>query len=148
MVTQLLHNYRSLPSILSTYSNLSYDSKLIANISATDSDEQRLLAKVQQTIHKTSMLKHKENYGVYFIGVNSRNETVPDSTSWRNPQEVVEVSADFFLEQNRTRYVNDHMVDMERIFTNIDSIYLKKTRLSLLCISCSNADSLKMTSAL
>lgn len=68
LVTQLLHNYRSLPSVLATYSEMSYDSKLIANISADDSDEQRLLANVQANIHPSAELKHAPNYGVYFIG--------------------------------------------------------------------------------
>lgn len=68
LVTQLLHNYRSLPSVLATYSELSYDSKLIANISADDSDEQRLLANVQANIDPSSELVHTPNHGVYFIG--------------------------------------------------------------------------------
>lgn len=68
LVTQLLHNYRSLPSVLATYSELSYDSKLIAKISAEDSDEQRLLANVQANIDPSAELKHEPNRGVYFIG--------------------------------------------------------------------------------
>lgn len=88
LVTQLLHNYRSLPSILATYSELSYDSKLIANISAEDSPEQKLLANVQANIDASAKLKHQPNHGVYFIGVLGKDETVTDSTSWRNPMEV------------------------------------------------------------
>lgn len=68
LVTQLLHNYRSLPSVLATYSELSYDSKLIANISAEDSDEQRLLANVQANIDPSAELTHVPGHGVYFIG--------------------------------------------------------------------------------
>lgn len=88
LVTQLLHNYRSVPSILATYSEMSYDSKLIANISAEDSAEQRLLDNVQANIEPSTKLKHTPKHGVYFIGVLGKDETVADSTSWRNPMEV------------------------------------------------------------
>lgn len=67
---------------------MSYDSKLIPNISEEDSAEQRLLANVQANIHPSTKLKHAPNYGAYFIGVVGRDETVADSTSWRNPMEV------------------------------------------------------------
>lgn len=92
LVTQLLHNYRSLPSILKTYSEMSYESKLIANISDEDSAEQRLLANVQANIDPSVKLQHTPKQGVYFIGVVGRDETVADSTSWRNSMEVHEVS--------------------------------------------------------
>lgn len=91
LVSQLLHNYRSLPSILAAYSEMSYDSKLIANISDEDSDEQRLLAKVKVKIDPSLKLEHTPKYGVYFIGKIGRDETVSDSTSWRNHMEVQEV---------------------------------------------------------
>lgn len=90
-MTQLLYNYRSIPSILESYSKLSYESKLIATISVEDSDEHRLLAKVQANISSNSKLKHAANYGVYFVGVRGKDETTTDSTSWRNPHEVLEV---------------------------------------------------------
>lgn len=91
MVTQLLHNYRSLPSILTTYSNMSYESKLIANISDEDSDEQRLLAKIQNEIHSTCKLNHVSKCGVYFLGVVGCDESPAYSTSWQNLTEVIEV---------------------------------------------------------
>lgn len=93
MVTQLLHNYRSLPSILNTYSNLSYESKLIANISSDDSNEQRLLDMVRQKISnlENPSLKLVPKYGVHFIGVNSEDESPPYSTSWRNLREALTV---------------------------------------------------------
>lgn len=91
MVTQLLHNYRSLPSILATYSNLSYESKLIANISEEDSDEQRLLAKFQSSANPSLGLNHSSKYGVYFMGIIGKDEKPNDSTSWRNIPEVFEV---------------------------------------------------------
>lgn len=68
LVTQLLHNYRSLPSILATYSEMSYDSKLIANISEEDSDEAKMLANVQANIDSSAELVHSPKCGVYFIG--------------------------------------------------------------------------------
>lgn len=92
LVTQLLHNYRSIPSILDAYNKLSYESKLIATITAENSDEHKLLAKVQGGISKKSKLKHVPNHGVYFIGVEGKDEQTADTTSWRNPQEYLEVS--------------------------------------------------------
>lgn len=92
MVTQLLHNYRSLPSILESYSYLSYESKLIPNVSDTDSAEQKILANVQAKIHPTCALKHVPSYGIYFVGVNGIDERPSDSTSWRNLKEAFEVS--------------------------------------------------------
>lgn len=67
---------------------MSYDSKLIANISDEDSAEIKLLENVQANIDPSAMLKHTAKYGAYFIGVLGKDETVPDSTSWRNPMEV------------------------------------------------------------
>lgn len=100
MVTQLLHNYRSLPSILDAYSKLSYESRLIAKISDEDSNEQRLLAMVQRMVPcyvenpeqgQRSILKHVPNYGVYFMGVIHDDDSPSCSTSWRNSAEVLEV---------------------------------------------------------
>lgn len=94
MVTQLLHNYRSLPSVLSTYSNLSYESKLIANISDQDSDELRILTKFQTTVQSIGglTLNHSPKYGVYFLGVRGFDERPSNSTSWRNLMEINKVS--------------------------------------------------------
>lgn len=91
MVTQLLHNYRSLPTILSAYSNLSYDSKLIANVSAEDSDEQRILEKFQSIVDRKLISKHTPKYGVYFMGVRGVDEKPSNSTSWRNLSEINKV---------------------------------------------------------
>lgn len=79
---------------------MSYDSKLIANISDEDSDEQRLLANIQANIDPSAKLLHTPKYGVYFIGVMGKDETVADSTSWRNPMEVHTVSNEFALRKN------------------------------------------------
>ncbi|XP_031620901.1 probable RNA helicase armi [Contarinia nasturtii] len=92
MVTQLLHNYRSLPSILARYSNLSYDSKLIANVSDKDSNEQRLLAKFQSRNNSSLKLKHSPKFGVYFLGIKGEDQRPNDSTSWRNLSEVNQVA--------------------------------------------------------
>lgn len=102
MVTQLLHNYRSLPSILETYSNLSYESKLIANVSDKNSAEQKLLANIQANINPNSILAHTPNYGVYFVGIRGKDERVADSTSWRNIQEAFEVGLEQFFLQFRS----------------------------------------------
>lgn len=88
-MTQLLNNYRSIPSILSAYSQLFYNSRLIANIPAEGSAEQTILKKIQT---KPEFVNSRtENYGIYFIGVQGREEQTFDSTSWRNPQETLEV---------------------------------------------------------
>lgn len=91
MVTQLLHNYRSLPSVLATYSKLSYESKLIANISDEDSEEIRLLERFQTMDAPSVKLNHSPKYGVYFMGILANEIRPSNSTSWKNPREALEV---------------------------------------------------------
>lgn len=99
-MTQLLNNYRSLPSILTVYSDLFYEGRLIANVPSTGSNEQKILKRIQTKPMFTNTVT--ENYGIYFIGVHGKEEQTFDSTSWRNPQETLEVRkaiSIFFLPQ-------------------------------------------------
>lgn len=91
-MTKLLYNYRSLPSVLSSYSDLFYDSELIPTISAKNSEEQIILGKLQN-----GLFNMNNGYGVHFIGIRGQEERTADSTSWRNPQETQKVrNNDFY----------------------------------------------------
>lgn len=90
MVTQLLYNYRSLPTILASYNELFYDGILVPNVSPDNSKESKILAKVQE--QQTFEQKYRQNYGIYFIGVKGNEERTTDSSSWRNPQETWKVN--------------------------------------------------------
>lgn len=89
LVTKLRYNYRSLPCILGLYSELFYDSSLIACVSAEDSNESAFLD------HVIDALPVKSNqtppYGFFFYGVNGVNKQSPDSPSWFNPAETKSV---------------------------------------------------------
>lgn len=86
LVTKLLYNYRSLPSILSSYNELFYDDELIPTILPSGSEESSILKKI-----KTDVLKGRsstENFGIFFFGIRGREEQIAASTSWRNPAET------------------------------------------------------------
>ncbi|XP_068140790.1 probable RNA helicase armi [Drosophila tropicalis] len=89
VVTKLLHGYRSLPSIMSFYSKIFYDNELISEVSATDSPQEKVLAKVQGIFHSDSPMPH--SHGVVFIGVMGENMQDEDSPSWYNMIEASEV---------------------------------------------------------
>lgn len=89
LVTQLLNNYRSLPSILSPCSDLFYKGRLIPNVSPEGSNEHMILSKIQT---RPRFMNHfVENFGIFFIGIQGKEEQTVDSNSWRNPQETLEV---------------------------------------------------------
>lgn len=88
LVTKLIHNYRSLPSILNIYNTLFYSSDLIAEVSATESKEAKLL------MHLKDILPGDDNNadcGVFFHGIRGDNKRYGDSPSWCNPQEAGQV---------------------------------------------------------
>ncbi|EDW77438.2 uncharacterized protein Dwil_GK18288 [Drosophila willistoni] len=89
VVTKLLNGYRSLPSIMTLYSEIFYDNDLISNVSATDSPQEKVLAKVQGIFPPDS--KMSPSHGVVFIGVLGENLQDDDSPSWYNMIEATEV---------------------------------------------------------
>lgn len=89
LVTKLLYNYRSLPSILSIYSRLFYHSELIPTVSEINSEEIKLLQYLrEQKIFPSSSGGATENHGICFYGVRGKDRQVADSPSWCNPSEA------------------------------------------------------------
>ncbi|XP_055626780.1 probable RNA helicase armi [Toxorhynchites rutilus septentrionalis] len=89
LVTKLRYNYRSLPCILDLYSELFYESSLIARVNGDDSNESKLLESLSNVLPIQSV--HKPNYGFIFWGVNGVNKQTPESPSWFNPSEAKSV---------------------------------------------------------
>lgn len=86
LVTKLLYCYRSLPSILHTFNELSYNNELRAVISETDSPESKLLQKLNDILPNRNT--KRPHHGVFFIGLRGENQREPDSPSWFNAVEA------------------------------------------------------------
>lgn len=95
VVTKLLYNYRSLPSILSSFNELFYDSELIPTISPMGSEESKILKRIQAQVLKDQ--EYTENYGILFNGIRGREEQIAESTSWRNLAECAAVSVFYMI---------------------------------------------------
>lgn len=89
LVTKLRYNYRSVPSILNIYSELFYESALIARIPAEESNEAKFLDLVYDILPIKTVQQPK--YGFIFWGVNGVNKQTPESPSWFNPAEAKSV---------------------------------------------------------
>lgn len=89
LVTKLRYNYRSLPCILDIYSELFYDSSLIACVEAENSPESAFLDRVIDSLPVKST--QTPPYSFIFCGVNGVNKQSPDSPSWFNPAETKSV---------------------------------------------------------
>lgn len=89
LVTKLRYNYRSVPSILDIYSELFYESALIARIPVEGSNEAQFLDSVYDILPVKTV--QKPQYGFIFWGVNGVNKQTPDSPSWFNPAEAKSV---------------------------------------------------------
>lgn len=103
LVTRLIDNYRSIPSILELYSDLFYDSTLNPKIEFKDDiPEAQILQKSQSALEDLStfynsnekierwdgtLLKVSE-FGVHFVPVNGINRQNSDSPSWYNKEEA------------------------------------------------------------
>lgn len=90
LISKLVHNYRSLPSILEFSNKQFYNSELIPMIDAETSREAKLLK------HLGEMFTDIQNpYGIHFFNVDARNEK--RKTSWFNINEVrlVNIIAEF-----------------------------------------------------
>ncbi|XP_017472706.1 PREDICTED: probable RNA helicase armi [Rhagoletis zephyria] len=86
LVTKLLYNYRSLPSILNVYSELFYDSELRAMVNEKDSREAEMLKKLDVLLPTSE--KRPKSHGIFFYGTRSENKQESDSPSWFNPLEA------------------------------------------------------------
>lgn len=87
LVTKLVINYRSLPEILELPNSLFYDSKLVAQLSPTESPEASFLLSMAEDL--PTRTGHPP--AIVFHGVNGQNLQDPDSPSWYNPAEATQV---------------------------------------------------------
>jgi len=90
LITKLIYNYRSVPSILDCYNNLFYDSELIPQIEEDDKREFALLRSLEGTLSKTFNKKHV-NQGLLFWGIRGQNRQDSDSPSWYNGEEAAQL---------------------------------------------------------
>ncbi|XP_031617415.1 probable RNA helicase armi [Contarinia nasturtii] len=84
LISKLVNNYRSLPSILDYCNTLFYKSELIPMIHERDSDEARILK------HMVGIFPDIENagdYGIHFVNVEDGHNQKKE-TSWFNIEEV------------------------------------------------------------
>lgn len=102
-VTKLKKNYRSIPSILSIYSKLSYNNELEAEVNDESSREITLLKSLEDVLYNRQYANEK--CGVFFINVNGRNLRTPESSSWFNYKEAAQVLG--FV--NRLKYLGISM---------------------------------------
>ncbi|XP_050334366.1 probable RNA helicase armi [Bactrocera neohumeralis] len=86
LVTKLLYNYRSLPSILNVYSELFYDSELRPMVNEKSSREAEMLKKLDVLLPLSE--KRPKTHGIFFYGTRSENKQESDSPSWFNPLEA------------------------------------------------------------
>lgn len=90
LVTKLVYNYRSLPSILKLFSDLFYDGDLRPQVNEVTSAESRLLLKLEDILPKND--ETPANHGVFFVGIRGINRQCFDSPSWFNSEEAKSVS--------------------------------------------------------
>lgn len=89
LITKLIYNYRSIPSVMKMYNDLFYDSELIPTISETDSTEAELLIKLNPILPNSQIIN--KSHGLFFIGVRGKNQQCTDSPSWFNGAEAKSV---------------------------------------------------------
>lgn len=91
LITKLLYNYRSMPSLLQLTSSLFYDSDLIPILSDDDKncEEVMLLEKLSSILYRNEKTGKLPN--IVFHGIVGKNLQTPDSPSWFNPSEVGQV---------------------------------------------------------
>ncbi|KAJ8912969.1 hypothetical protein NQ315_000025 [Exocentrus adspersus] len=88
LVTKLLYNYRSLPTLLKLTSSLFYNDELIATIDDKNSKEATFANKLGEMLPKNNPdeIRH-----LIFHGVDGENYQSFDSPSWYNPHEAAQV---------------------------------------------------------
>ncbi|XP_059613070.1 probable RNA helicase armi [Phlebotomus argentipes] len=84
LVTQLIYNYRSLPSVLKLYSDLFYDGKLKATIGEEGTSEIAFLKKYVTILPDAT----NPNHGVFFFSIIGENRQSAESPSWYNAVEA------------------------------------------------------------
>ncbi|KAK9872976.1 hypothetical protein WA026_020324 [Henosepilachna vigintioctopunctata] len=119
LVTKLLCNYRSMPSLLKLTSCLFYKGDLIPMISDENehSEEMIVLEKLSEIL-----IRNKDTGklpSIIFHGVNGENFQTPDSPSWFNPCEASQV---FF-------YINDlYRLGLKSEDVGVISPYVKQVK--------------------
>lgn len=85
MITKLLCNYRSIPSILKPYNDMFYNSELVSEITKRGSQDIAMFLKVRDLFK----FGNKQDYhGVFFFNVMGTNQQDLDSPSWYNTVEA------------------------------------------------------------
>lgn len=88
VVSNLRHNYRSLPSIIDYYNKQFYNSELIPMLDSKESYEAKLLRHLGGIFDE----KHfDKDYGIHFMNV-AKGHNRKWKTSWCNQEEVIVVS--------------------------------------------------------
>uniref|UniRef100_A0A336MNR0 RNA helicase n=1 Tax=Culicoides sonorensis TaxID=179676 RepID=A0A336MNR0_CULSO len=96
LVSKLIDNYRSIPSILNVYNRIFYDNVLQNKITEDPNcDEMKLLHKLQR-VFKEELFENyfpgkSKNCGIHFVDVDGLNEREPSSPSWYNANEVTQL---------------------------------------------------------
>lgn len=90
LVTQLIYNYRSVPTLLKIYSDIFYDGSLVPMIKPDISDEAKLLREIQPalTANSSSYQGQRPDMGIHSIPVKGKNVQEVYSPSWMNPIEA------------------------------------------------------------
>lgn len=84
---KLIHNYRSLPSILNYYNTQFYDSQLVAMNDSKTSPDAEMLTRFNSIFLDENQTSE---YGIHFVDVNGKN--VVRKHSWANILEAQVVS--------------------------------------------------------
>lgn len=87
LITRLVDNYRSIPSVMNVYNELFYDNDLKPMIDVNGDDGQ-LLKRLRRLLPNN----RNDTEGVIFCNVKGKNQRNDDSPSWFNLEEAKKVS--------------------------------------------------------
>ncbi|XP_049290312.1 probable RNA helicase armi isoform X1 [Anopheles funestus] len=89
LVTMLRINYRSIPSVLSLYNDLFYESSLEPYQPVVTEPDVELIAAIRDILRlPPSDNEESARNGFFFCGINGTNKQSPESPSWFNPAEA------------------------------------------------------------